>query len=173
MVFETERLEMREWDSANIEDIEAGFAIYSDPEVVEFIRDGETIDSLEEQLDYMLRTEERYRSYGGFPYGRWAMVDKESREIVGTIILQPLPGWNYVEVGWHLARRAWGKGYATEAARKCISHAFENLPIDQIVAVVDPRNKRSLAVANRLGMQDEGMIIAYELDLVFFTQKRV
>ena len=85
-------------------------------------------------------------------FGNWAIVEKESGRVVGAVILQPLPGHPEIEVGWHLARRAWGKGYATESARLGVDYGFETLGLNRIVAVINPANHRSLAVAERLGM---------------------
>jgi RimJ/RimL family protein N-acetyltransferase len=57
-----------------------------------------------------------------------------------------------VEVGWRLARDAWGQGYATEAARAALAFGFEEHAMAEIVAIVDPRNVRSLRVGEKLGM---------------------
>ena len=57
-----------------------------------------------------------------------------------------------VEVGWRLARDAWGRGYATEAARAALAFGFEEHAIEEILAIVDPGNERSLRVCAKLGM---------------------
>jgi ribosomal-protein-alanine N-acetyltransferase len=58
-----------------------------------------------------------------------------------------------VEIGWRLARHAWGRGYATEAARRALQHGFEALGLEEIVSFTVPANLRSLAVMERLGMR--------------------
>ena len=58
-----------------------------------------------------------------------------------------------VEVGWRFARAAWGHGFATEAASAALDHGFDVAGLDEIVAMAVPRNHRSLAVMERLGMR--------------------
>ena len=57
-----------------------------------------------------------------------------------------------VEIGWRLARAAWGRGYATEAARATVAFAFDELGLEEVVALAVPANARSRAVMDRLGM---------------------
>jgi ribosomal-protein-alanine N-acetyltransferase len=57
-----------------------------------------------------------------------------------------------VEIGWRLARDAWGRGYATEAARLALRFGFETLALDEIVSFTATTNLRSQAVMQRLGM---------------------
>lgn len=59
------------------------------------------------------------------------------------------------EIGWRLARRAWGRGVATEAARAAREHAFASLALPELIAIVHPENARSQAVAGKLGMTIE------------------
>jgi len=57
-----------------------------------------------------------------------------------------------VEVGWRLARWAWGRGYATEAASAALGYGFERLALDEVVSFTATTNERSRAVMRRLGM---------------------
>jgi RimJ/RimL family protein N-acetyltransferase len=59
-------------------------------------------------------------------YGAWPIVDRSLDQIVGAVILQPLETSGLIEVGWHLARRFWGQGYATESGRACMRFALTN-----------------------------------------------
>jgi RimJ/RimL family protein N-acetyltransferase len=54
-------------------------------------------------------------------------------------------------VGWALSRQFWGRGLATEAARAAVAYAFERLGWDRLICVILPGNRRSIAVAQRLG----------------------
>lgn len=65
----------------------------------------------------------------------WAAVEKEP------------------ELGYTFARAAWGNGFALEAARACVEAAFAHLPQRRVVAKVEPRNGRSIRLAQRLGMR--------------------
>jgi RimJ/RimL family protein N-acetyltransferase len=63
-----------------------------------------------------------------------------------------------VEVGWRLAREAWGHGYATEGARAAVRVGCDDLGLDELVSFVHPENTRSLAVTARLGMVEEAEV---------------
>jgi len=65
--------------------------------------------------------------------------------------LPPAPG---VEIGWRLAKENWDKGYATEAGRKCLQFAFQNLELKEVMAFTTTKNTKSLAVMKRLGMKN-------------------
>lgn len=58
-----------------------------------------------------------------------------------------------IEIGWRLARHAWGKGLATEGARAVVEHAFQKLMLPEVVAIVVPANVRSRHVMDKLGMK--------------------
>jgi RimJ/RimL family protein N-acetyltransferase len=60
-----------------------------------------------------------------------------------------------VEVGWRLARHAWGQGYATEAARPALAFGFETVGLEEIVSFTVPANLRSRAVMQRIGMRHD------------------
>ena len=57
-----------------------------------------------------------------------------------------------VEIGWRLAFRYWGHGYATEGARATLAHGFAVVGLDEIVSFTAVTNARSIAVLERLGM---------------------
>jgi RimJ/RimL family protein N-acetyltransferase len=85
--------------------------------------------------------------------GSWLLFDRSSGDVVGDVVLVPVPRpTGEIEAGWHLARAHWGKGYATEAARRAVAHAFDTLRLDEVVSDIAVTNTRSQAVARRLGM---------------------
>jgi RimJ/RimL family protein N-acetyltransferase len=57
-----------------------------------------------------------------------------------------------VEIGWRLAPAQWGRGYATEAARAVLVHAWDGVGLDQVVSFTTAGNTRSRAVMERIGM---------------------
>ena len=164
-VFQTERLIIRRYTP---EDADAVYEIYRDPEVKEFIGGG--AESREESRASLAWLIERSQEWEGL--GSWAIEERDTGRVVGTLILKPLPGHDDIEVGWHLARWAWGRGYATEAARAALLYGFDTLGLPRIVAVVNPRNERSLAVAQRLEMRHAGRIRAYDQEVEFFIRER-
>ena|SRR5262245_14178713 len=146
----TSRLLLREW---SIEDADAAYEMYGDPEVTRFLGNGQIVPDVAAQKVWLAEKIEHYRNpkLGGL--GVWAAVERDTKQVVGTILLKPLPPMNLqIEIGWHLVRRAWGRGYATEAARVVLHYGFVELQLDRILAVIKPGNVRSAAVAHRIGM---------------------
>jgi RimJ/RimL family protein N-acetyltransferase len=92
-------------------------------------------------------------------WGLWAVEERASGDFIGFIGLQPptaqLPCSPCIEIGWRLARAAWGKGYATEGARASLRAGFESIGLDEIVAFTALGNRRSRAVMERLGMLED------------------
>lgn len=89
-------------------------------------------------------------------FGLWALELREGGGFIGFAGLA-VPGFEAhftpaVEVGWRLAREAWGKGYATEAGRAALAFGFEEAGLDQVVSFTTVANHRSRAVMERLGM---------------------
>jgi RimJ/RimL family protein N-acetyltransferase len=82
---------------------------------------------------------------------------------VGTAIHKPVDEKPAapIEIGWHLARRAWGRGYATEAGRALLVHGHQRLGERHLIALIEPANDRSIAVARRIGMIDAGRTRAF------------
>jgi RimJ/RimL family protein N-acetyltransferase len=91
-------------------------------------------------------------------WGFWAVETKGTHEFIGFVGLHTpapeLPFSPCVEVGWRLAAKHWGKGFATEAARGALRVGFEQLGLLEIVSFTSVRNIRSRAVMERLGMRE-------------------
>ena len=62
------------------------------------------------------------------------------------------------ELGWALARAAWGHGYATEAARAVRAWAYAERGVERLISLIDPRNVRSVRVADKLGAEPERLV---------------
>jgi len=96
-------------------------------------------------------------------WGAWALEVIDSGEFIGITGLNPVtdmpfskPGGKVdVELVWRLAVSAWGHGYASEAARAAVDFAFRSLGLDELLAFTAVTNQRSVAVMQRLGMQDQ------------------
>jgi RimJ/RimL family protein N-acetyltransferase len=91
--------------------------------------------------------------------GPWALEERETGRFLGfTGLARPrfdAPFMPAVEIGWRLARDAWGHGYASEAARAGAAYAFGTLGLPALVAFTTPQNARSRAVMERLGMHHD------------------
>jgi len=161
---ETPRLHMRLW---RIEDAPAALHIYSDPEVMHFLGgptpgSGTPVKSVDEMCERLKKMIDRTATFAP-GLGLWATFEKATGQLVGCILLKPLPGPNNkgyaeeIEVGWHLARSAWGRGFATEGGRAMLRHAFDTVNLSIVHAVVYPENTRSVAVMHRLQMRSQGV----------------
>ncbi len=92
-------------------------------------------------------------------WGLWALEERATGCFIGFTGLAPTdfeasftPAF---EIGWRLARSAWGSGYATEAARVAAAFAFDELGLEEIVSFTVQHNARSRAVIRRLGMRHD------------------
>ena len=84
-------------------------------------------------------------------YGMWAVEERASNRLIGRVgFLNPF-GWPACEIGWLLARSAWGKGLALEAASAAIAHGRAKLGIRELISLIRPDNQRSIRLAERLG----------------------
>jgi RimJ/RimL family protein N-acetyltransferase len=143
----TLRVRLRRWDTER--HTAALIAINAEPAAVEFLNDGVPYTA-EQSGGQSERFATHWATHG---FGLWAVEHHD--DILGFAgLAHPLWFSQYaseVEVGWRLHPRAWGRGYATEAARAARSAASE-LHLERIIATIDPANTRSIAVALRLGM---------------------
>lgn len=89
-------------------------------------------------------------------YGVFAVEEKSSGKMIGRIGMMNPPGWPGFEVGWTLGRASWGKGYATEGARRVLEYAFTEMNRDHVISCIAPDNINSAKVAERLGETIEG-----------------
>jgi len=164
-VFETERLVARDW---TVDDVEAAYEIYRDEDVVRFLGSVptpvESLDAMRARIDRWTAASAATRQAG---YGFWALTTRDGT-LVGATLVKPLPDAEEVEIGWHLGKANWGKGYATEGGRGAAAHAFGTVGLDTVYAVVVRENEPSLKVARRIGMTYEGSTDRYygrELEL--------
>ncbi|MQS38248.1 GNAT family N-acetyltransferase [Streptomyces katsurahamanus] len=132
------------------EDAHAWHRAFDDPEVMEFHGGRPAELSVYEELTARQR---RHDAELGFCL--WTLLSEDG-EVIGFTGAQPWPRQDFgpageIEIGWRLARSAWGKGYATVAARTTLERVRAT-GVGQVVAVVDARNERSIAVTERLGM---------------------
>ena len=146
MQLETERLILREM---KLDDFDALYEILSDTETMQHYP-----KPLDEQQvrDWVLRNIERYEIFG---FGLWAVVLKETGEVIGDcgITMQNIGSKIKPEIGYHIHKKYWNRGLATEAAKKCRDYAFENTPFNVIYSYMKYTNIGSYSVAIKNGMQ--------------------
>jgi RimJ/RimL family protein N-acetyltransferase len=143
----TERLLLRPWIGA---DREPFARLNADPEVARFLGGPMSRADSDALAD---RIKAGFAANG---FGLWAVEVTATGEFIGfTGLSRPRFQAHFmpaVEVGWRLARSAWGHGYATEAARSALEYGFGPAGLDEIVSFTTRTNVRSRAVMQRLGM---------------------
>lgn len=95
--------------------------------------------------------EDSERTFAAAGYGLWAIREMGGTELRGTAGLRPLDDLG-LEILYSLAPSAWGKGFATEAARAVVEYALDSLGLPEVLAEIDEGNVASVAIVKRLGM---------------------
>ena len=151
---DTERLHLRMFREG---DLDAYARMCADPDVMRYIGEGKP-----------LTRGEAWRSMAGIlghwqlrGYGLWAVEERATGALVGRIGHICPEGWPGFELGWMLDRAAWGKGYATEGARRALEYAFNELGRPHVISLIRPGNVASIRVAERLGETLEGRLRLY------------
>ena len=162
---DTERLRLRPFTD---EDLDALYAMWSDPEVGPWI--GGTHEHRGKSAEVLAEHVRHQQAHG---YGFWATEDRESGELVGEAGLMLFEGHGpEIEIGWCFTRESWGRGLAREAAAKWLEIGFGELELDRIMAVILPSNDRSIRVAKAVGMRPAGMRYAYGNEHLVFELGR-
>ena len=142
----TDRLILRGWREA---DLAPWAAMNADPEVRRYVG---PLLTFEQASAWVLNFQDDLDRYG---FGFWAVEIRASGEFIGFTGLNTMDEgmpFSGVELGWRLARSAWGHGYATEAGLAALRYGFGTVGLPEVVAVTMARNVRSQAVMRRIGM---------------------
>lgn len=143
----TDRLVLRTWAA---DDREPFAAMNADPEVMAHFPATLSRAESDRMID---RITEGFAQHG---FGLWALARRHDARFLGLTGLSvpdfEAPFLPAVEVGWRLARWAWGNGYATEAATAALDLGFFRAGLDEVVSFTSAENARSRAVMRRLGM---------------------
>ena len=148
----TPRLGLRRWQP---KDLDPFAEMNADPAVREFFPN---VMTREESAASMSRIENQFDKYG---YGWYAVDLLATGEFIGFVGMSNPSGWDAwfmpcVEIGWRLTRKAWGHGYATEAAKACLDYAWNVLHLDKVYAYTAALNLRSQKVMDKIGMKMAG-----------------
>lgn len=160
----TDRLLLRMLEES---DFEQYAAIHMDPEVTRFTARRE-LDRMESWRH--LATMVGHWHLRGF--GMWGVFEKSTNDLVGRVGFHQPDGWPDFELGWTIGRAFWGKGYATEAAARCVRYAFEDMDRDHLISLIDPLNVASIRVAERIGETAQGEYMLGEHKLIVYGIRR-
>ena len=166
MILETERLILRPFRE---EDLGAYAAMCADPEVMRFLSVSGGLLSRAEAWRQIALYLGHWALRG---YGTWAVEERSTGAFVGRVGLHYPEGWPDRELGWTIARGFWGRGYASEAARAAIGHAFKTLGWTHLVSLIHPENHRSARLAERLGYRVHGTAEVLGLHLTMYRLDR-
>lgn len=149
-IIRTDRLVLRQWNST---DLEPFASMNADPRVREYFPGLQTREESDHSVSLVSNHIEK------FGWGFWAASLAETGEFIGFIGLEDVYFQaNFVpavEIGWRLAFKHWGKGYATEGALACLRYGFETLKLNEIVSFTTVENTRSRAVMHKIGMHHD------------------
>jgi [ribosomal protein S5]-alanine N-acetyltransferase len=145
----TERLALRHLTAADLDWLAA---LYADPDVTRYLGGTRT----RAQVEDMLRTRglEYYDAHPGL--GIWTTIERATGDAVGFHLLNHIQGETIVQVGFSLARSAWGRGYATEMAAALLRYGFVDLEIDRIAGIANLGNVASQRVLEKIGLRRRG-----------------
>lgn len=156
------------------DDFDLSMAIFTDPAVLRYAGDVMS----EQHIRANMSSWSRRGGNGGI--GIWTVSDRRTAEKYGSAALLPMPVDEDetdfsllvagempqcdIEIGYFLKRSAWGFGYATEASRRLLRFAFEETPLEQVVATFHKENLASRNVLLKSGFTDRGTMRCYGKD---------
>src|SRR5258706_15632264 len=165
VTLQTERLILRMFRE---EDFEQHALICADPEVTLYLGEGRPLSRLEAWRS-MATILGHWQLRG---YGPWAVEERATGNFIGRIGFFYPEGWPDFELGWVLGRDSWGKGYASEGARRALDYAFTEMGRDHVISLIHPENTASIKVAERLGEKVEGQTELFGHDVLIYGISR-
>jgi ribosomal-protein-alanine N-acetyltransferase len=166
--FETERLIVRRLRRDDLDDF---VRLCSDPDIIRYMDDGEPL-TREQTSDWLEISLKNYELRG---WGCFGVTDRTSDHLIGFAgYARPSNRPGIVEIIYAFLPGEWGKGYATEVAGGLISYGFSSCGLERIEATVDPENRVSRRVLEKIGMRYDGRNASSDGELVdYFSIERV
>jgi len=146
-ILETQRLILRE---LNPNDAENFYKLNLNPNVIKY-----TGNSAFKDIDEAKKFLENYQDYKLNGFGRWAVVEKSTKEFLGWCGLKYDENLDETDIGFRFFEEHWNKGFATESAKACIDYGFENLNLKTIVGRAMSENIASIKVLVKIGLKFE------------------
>ena len=159
----TERLLLR---TMREDDIPSLWLMDSDPDVMKYI----PTPILDKQT-YLADMKKDFHEAERFKFFL-IIADKKTDEAIGWLLFRPTEDGKWVELGYRLLKKQWGKGYVPEAARAIIRIGFNDLGLTEVMLVLIKENKKSQKVAEKLGFTYQGIRKFYNMDLAFYLLKK-
>jgi RimJ/RimL family protein N-acetyltransferase len=162
-IFQTPRLTLRQFTEA---DAPLLLALNSDPDVLKYLHEPLLQD--EDHAKTILHSIifPQYKKN----LGRWAIHTRENNEFIGWCGLKYRPELDEIDLGYRLMQKAWGKGYATEAAQYTLEHGFNILDLKLITGRAHVENLASIKVLEKIGMNFIGEGIVDDCQVRTYTK---
>ncbi len=156
MTISTERLLLREYTS---EDFELMASVYTDAEIMKYAYAGVYSDAdMKQYFNKVIKDNQRTDNRNAYEF---AVFEKQSGQYIGSadidIDLKNSYG-GYAEIGYFLIKSHWGKGYASEIAKRLIGYCFEELKLHKVYASCHALNESSEKVMRKSGMAKEAVL---------------
>jgi ribosomal-protein-alanine N-acetyltransferase len=158
-MIETPRLILRPFSET---DANEAFEWLGDEIVMKYIPYGH--DKSVAQSEKRIKTYmEQFDLYG---YSKYVVVEKHTGKLIGDCGIMNLHGLDLNELGYRMARKYWGKGFATEAASAVLNYAHKNLGFTEIYAIVEKQNTVSVhMIQDKFGFLFKQKIQCFDADL--------
>jgi [ribosomal protein S5]-alanine N-acetyltransferase len=156
-MLETPRLIIRPY---TLNDAIPAFALFNDSDVMEFIPGGidHSLDDTEKRINNYIN---HYKTFG---FGKYVLIDKFTYELIGDCGISRIENTEINELGYRIRKKYWNQGFATEAAKAVIKYAFQTLKFQDLHAIVEPQNGKSIYILeNKLGFKYIGQLYCYGL----------
>ena len=158
-ILSTERLLLRLFAIADLDDLQA---VLGDTEVMRFSLGVLDTEGIKAWLTYHIHGYTEHRNLG--PWAVLRRVDSILIGYCGLFFLPDVCNQPEIELGYRFAQAYWGQGYATEAARAVCDFAFSFRNINRLVSLIDPANRASIKVAEKVGMHFEKEVMLADYD---------
>lgn len=148
-------------------DIEIWTDFFKDKEAIELMPTYGLITNEERATRWIEKQLDRYATNR---MGHQALIDKKTNAFIGQagLLVQEVDGRIELEVGYHVFKKFWGQGYAPEAAKLFLHHAFENNLSDSVISIIDTRNLKSQRVADKNGLHCEKQTTWSDLNVYIY-----
>lgn len=163
MRLETARLVLR---PLAFEDEEALAAVLCDAETMRWYPRPYTREQVREGIERQMG---RYATGSGL----LGMVEKQTGRLIGDcgVVWQEIEDRTEPEIGYHVHRGWWNRGFATEAAKAAIDYAFDELGVDHVISMIRPENAASRRVAEKNGLTIDRMVFWREFDHCIYQRR--
>ncbi len=161
-VLTSERLTLREMTDTDLDDMAA---LLGDPQVMSYYPRPKTREEAQGWINW------NRRLYADRGFGLWIVSLTATGEFLGDcgLTIQQVDGVAEVEVGYHIRAERQRQGYATEAAAACRDLARERFSVERLIAIINPANRPSQAVAEKIGLRLEKHAEVYGEDRLIYA----